>query len=379
LLQSLFLALAMASFGSATSFGQGPGGSAERSPGNQISVSYFYEGLSPDGEWFQDPSYGWCWTPYEVSSEWRPYSDGHWEYSDYGWTWATEETWGWATYHYGRWFFDDSYGWAWVPGSEWAPAWVAWRSGDDWVGWAPLPPTARWDASAGLAFTNLDRIPSQEWTFVPREHVTDVNLRLEIGSIARNVTLIGRTRDATRLEVRSGRPANLGIDIAQVEGAVGRPVPRVRIVDVDTPRGSGRPASGGTIGVFRPAVRPPGADQAPAPSVVRRDDAPAPGQLVQRQERQRRLESDLDTQRTRLAREQADELRTQAAGPRAEEVRKNQAAEQAAFAAHAAQQRQVLAKRTQKQVEKPQKAEVRKPDARPDPRDKGAREDKRDR
>ena len=31
----------------------------------------------------------------------------------------------------GRWFFDDSYGWVWVPGSEWAPAWVAWRYGDN--------------------------------------------------------------------------------------------------------------------------------------------------------------------------------------------------------------------------------------------------------
>src|SRR5678809_1227212 len=30
-------------------------------PGRQIDVTYFYDNLSNDGEWFHDANYGWCW------------------------------------------------------------------------------------------------------------------------------------------------------------------------------------------------------------------------------------------------------------------------------------------------------------------------------
>ena len=77
-------------------------------------------------------------------ADWRPYEYGHWVYTDeWGWYWVSddeEDDWGWVTYHYGRWAFDRGLGWFWVPGDEWAPAWVDWRYGDDYVGWAPLPP-----------------------------------------------------------------------------------------------------------------------------------------------------------------------------------------------------------------------------------------------
>ena len=212
------------------------------SPGRQVSVSYFYDNLSSDGEWVQEPNYGWCWTPYDMSPDWRPYYNGHWAYTDYGWSWVSNERWGWATYHYGRWLFDDSYGWVWVPGTVWAPAWVAWRYGDDWVGWAPLPPRAGWDVSRGLSFSDVNSIPSHDWCFVPQAQILSVNIRLQVSSVARNVTLLQRSRDATRFEVRGGRPANLGIDVAQVERRVRRPVPRVRIVDVSTPARGGPPS-----------------------------------------------------------------------------------------------------------------------------------------
>ena len=72
--------------------------------------------------------------------DWRPYADGYWAYTDVGWTWVSYEDFGWATYHYGRWTDLADYGWVWVPGYEWGPAWVSWRTGGDYVGWAPLPP-----------------------------------------------------------------------------------------------------------------------------------------------------------------------------------------------------------------------------------------------
>jgi hypothetical protein len=366
--RALGLALLVTAVGCTAGYGQVSVRASMGSPEGQISVSYFYENLAPDGEWFPNPTYGWCWTPYDVSAEWRPYSDGHWEYTDYGWSWASNEPWGWATYHYGRWFFDDSYGWVWVPGTEWAPAWVAWRYGDDYVGWAPLPPSAGWDASGGLSFTDANTIPSHEWCFVPRPHVLDVNIRLQVILVARNVTLLERSRDVTRYEVRDGRPANVGLDVVQVERVLGRRVPQLRIQDVATPaRGGGRPAGNGAVGFYRPMVRPSTSGEAPPPAVTGRQAA-IPDAVVQRQRdaQQRKLESDLNAEHARLARDQAAELRTRAAGPAADVIRKQHATEQQAFEAHAAQQRQVLTQRMQKKIVNPGKAVGAAKPAKPD-------------
>jgi hypothetical protein len=61
--------------------------------------------------------------------------------------WISDEPFGWATYHYGRWALLRGHGWVWVPGSEWAPSWVSWRTSGSHIGWAPLPPeTLAWRA-----------------------------------------------------------------------------------------------------------------------------------------------------------------------------------------------------------------------------------------
>ena len=100
----------------------------------------FYTPLTPHGAWIEVGSYGRCWRPAAVTVEWRPYSHGHWVWTDCGWYWASDEPWAWACYHYGSWVYDPVHYWIWVPGVEWAPAWVSWRVGGGYVGWAPLPP-----------------------------------------------------------------------------------------------------------------------------------------------------------------------------------------------------------------------------------------------
>jgi hypothetical protein len=352
---------------------------SSHSPGNQISVSYFYDNLSPYGEWFQDPRYGWCWTPYDVSAEWRPYSDGRWEYSDYGWSWASAEPWGWASYHYGRWFFDDSYGWAWVPGTEWAPAWVAWRYGDNYIGWAPLPPSAGWNASAGLGFSDFGGIQSSQWCFVPNDRVFDVNIRIQVISVARNVTMIERSHDATHYESRNGRPANFGPDVAQIESHLGRNVPRVQIADTDSPsRGDGHSAGKGTVEFYRPVVQLGPAAETPSTEATDRRSAMSEQSLQrQRDDQRKKLENDLNNERARLAQDQQKELQGRAAGPEADQVRKQHAVEQQAFDAHATKQRQVLDQRMQKQIVKPDKSATAKADtqgkgkSKPKQKDKG--------
>ena len=64
----------------------------------------FYGGNNPNCWNSTDTAYGWSWTPYDVPIDWRPYSVGRWVYTDDGWTWMSQEPWGWATYHYGRWY-----------------------------------------------------------------------------------------------------------------------------------------------------------------------------------------------------------------------------------------------------------------------------------
>jgi len=114
-------------------------------------VFYNADTLRRHGRWVTVGTYGRCWQPADVDDDWQPYTRGHWVYSAYdGWVWDSDEDFGWATYHYGRWFREERIGWCWVPGRVWAPAWVSWRHGHSYVGWAPLPPLALAAAGVGI-------------------------------------------------------------------------------------------------------------------------------------------------------------------------------------------------------------------------------------
>ncbi len=93
--------------------------------------------LESHGSWYYVTEVGNVWRPY-VTAGWRPYGDGRWVWSSYGWTWVPNESWGWAPSHYGRWGNSGALGWYWIPGNVWSPAWVSWAVGGDYVGWCPL-------------------------------------------------------------------------------------------------------------------------------------------------------------------------------------------------------------------------------------------------
>lgn len=119
--------------------------------GVESEVFYNDPGLRKRGRWLRVEGYGNAWQPTDVPEDWAPYTDGSWAYADdAGWTWNTDEDWGWATYHYGRWVRPDRGPWCWLPGRIWAPAWVFWRYGNSYVGWAPLPPDAGFIRSEGI-------------------------------------------------------------------------------------------------------------------------------------------------------------------------------------------------------------------------------------
>ena len=62
------------------------------------SYETFYRKLEPYGAWRETSDYGYVWQPRvaQQSRDWRPYTDGRWTYTDAGWTWASDEPFGWA-------------------------------------------------------------------------------------------------------------------------------------------------------------------------------------------------------------------------------------------------------------------------------------------
>jgi hypothetical protein len=324
------------------------------SGGSSFSVSYFYDDLAPYGAWVDYPHYGWCWVPYDVSPGWRPYFDGTWIYTEFGWTWVSNEPWGWATYHYGRWVFDPYQGWIWVPGTVWGPAWVAWRAGDDWVGWAPLPPTATWSASVGLQFGDVDRIAPSQWCFVENRYLVGTNVRSKVVNVARNVSIVDRTRDVTRVGVRDGRPMNQAIDVDTIQRTTGRPVKRVQVVDVGAgERRHGDRVRHGRVEFYRPAIRESDLRAQPPAELRAREANATPDALrKQREKDRRRLEQALAKERKQLEREHDRERVVVSPKGSVEEVRRRHADERLAFERHAAEQRQVVEERYQKRIAK---------------------------
>ena len=65
----------------------------------------FRTALEPYGSFRHVARWGEVWVPEHISRDWRPYTVGHWIYSDdYGWYWdsdAQEAPWGWVAFHYG--------------------------------------------------------------------------------------------------------------------------------------------------------------------------------------------------------------------------------------------------------------------------------------
>src|SRR5262245_22824065 len=117
---------------------------------NVPSIDVFYTDLAPYGSWYDDPTYGWVFAP--PSPAYVPYSNGRWVYTDYGYTWVSNDPFGWATDHYGRWVWANR--WVWRPDTTWGPAWVQWRQGENYVGWAPA------------GYTDDAYVPDASWRFV---------------------------------------------------------------------------------------------------------------------------------------------------------------------------------------------------------------------
>ena len=191
-----------------------------------VSVSYFHDTLAPHGRWVASSSYGDVWVPGGVAAGWSPYVDGEWQWTDYGWTWASSDPWGDVAYHYGTWVYSPPYGWVWVPGTVWAPAWVTWAYTDDYIGWAPVPVSFALSAHgyAGPAVVAT----RTSYVFVPARQFTGVRVASVRVPAAQVPTIYAHAHRATAFPVTGGIVHNTGLPVARVEKVTGRKVEVVR-------------------------------------------------------------------------------------------------------------------------------------------------------
>ncbi|MFL6194510.1 MAG: DUF6600 domain-containing protein [Thermoanaerobaculia bacterium] len=207
-----------------------------------VDLGFFFDDLASQGDWVQRPSYGWVWSPRDVASDWRPYEEGRWTYTDQGWTWLSDEPFGWATYHYGRWYDDPDLGWSWVPGYEWAPSWVSWQEGSDYVGWAPLPPRGRRAASP------------YHYVFVPDRYF--LSSRPARYAVPRNRVwpVYRRSRACPAYRYAGNRVFVPGVPLGRIQRF--QRVPRYRVIDAAPDlRFRGPRIQHDRIAFYRPAVR----------------------------------------------------------------------------------------------------------------------------
>ena len=201
-----------------------------------VSIDFFYDNIGSDGNWVEVADYGYCWQPSIAVSntKWRPYSDGYWAYTDVGWTWVSYEDFGWATYHYGRWTRLRDRGWFWVPGREWGPAWVSWRTGGDYVGWAPLPPRGRDDIDyderpiSGQVDVEFDIGPDY-YNFVDVRYIGEPVLRERIVQPSLNITYISHTVNVTNITYTNSVVYNHGPDYDMLSRYSTRPIQRMTL------------------------------------------------------------------------------------------------------------------------------------------------------
>ncbi|CAM2005996.1 DUF6600 domain-containing protein [Acanthopleuribacter pedis] len=133
----------------------------------QPHLVYYARDLDGHGDWRYLPEiddYVWCPT---VATSWRPYYNGYWTRRHGRLTWVSYDTFGYVTHHYGRWSWSVDFGWYWKPGRYYSPAWVAFNSYDNYIGWCPLGYTNRPYYYTSIGFNiNIYKRHSFNWHYV---------------------------------------------------------------------------------------------------------------------------------------------------------------------------------------------------------------------
>lgn len=229
--------------------------------GEDVSLQSFYDELSPYGTWIQDPQYGYVWRPDVDQEEFRPYyTNGRWAMTEYGNTWVSDYDWGWAPFHYGRWIYNRYNQWVWLPDTVWGPAWVSWRSGGGYYGWAPLGPSINIGINIGRGGY---RIPDMCWNFIPYNNIYYNSYPRYYGN--RNRVYIQNTVIINNTYIRNNRTYYTGPRADDIYRHTNQ---RVTVYNVNRSNNSGRTRiDRNTVNIYQP--RPSrNSNGTPAPRTV---------------------------------------------------------------------------------------------------------------
>ena len=193
---------------------------------------YFYSNLAPYGTWIEIDYGVVVWRPTIIRNNWMPYQIGSWVWTSDGWYWNSYEPFGFITYHYGRWYYDNYYGWLWYPDYEWAPAWVEWRYDNDYIGWAPLHPYAVFSISVGITFTSTYYTPYNYWNFVTYVNFCDPYVYNYYVASGYKYRIHSKTKYRNDFVYYNGRIQNRGVDVKYVSVRSGQTIKQRDIIRV---------------------------------------------------------------------------------------------------------------------------------------------------
>ncbi|MGB9765470.1 MAG: DUF6600 domain-containing protein [Candidatus Saccharicenans sp.] len=285
--------------------GQAPGAATYETPQayGEVTMSYIYGYLGQFGFWVEYQPYGYVWVPSSVPIYWRPYTNGRWIWTDYGWTWYSYFEWGWLPFHYGRWSWNRDLGWFWVPDVVWAPAWVAWRIGDFYLGWAPLPPGVEFSFDFGLRWP-VRGLPDSYWIFIEARRFQENNLSYWILPPERNLTIINFTSLRDKFTIRNRRTIiDDAIRPEEIE-RIGRiPITRVKLKEVKQPTETGVGID--NLRIYRPEIA---RDKTTPKNILNRDELEQKLKPLREAEKPENLEEIHSRQKTLLENTQKMEI-----------------------------------------------------------------------
>ncbi|PYL64161.1 MAG: hypothetical protein DMF20_11080 [Verrucomicrobia bacterium] len=123
----------------------------------------------------------------------------------------------------------------WFPGDDldWGPAWVSWRTGGDYIGWAPLPPRRPGVVYEGRPIgPQVDiefDIGPEYYNFCEVRYIGEPVLRNYIAPPVQNVTYINNTVNVTNITVKNNVVYNYGPNYEALSAHSTRPIQRLSI------------------------------------------------------------------------------------------------------------------------------------------------------
>jgi hypothetical protein len=141
--------------------------------------------------------------------------------------------------------FSNQVGWFWVPGRRWGPAWVSWRSSDEYLAWAPLPPAYDEDASINIA---IETVPDYYWQVVPTESFVSAD---------RFAPILQETRPLGNVTINNNVVVNNVVNVTCIEQKTNEKVIVHQVEKTEDATKAGK-IEGAAVEVFQPP-----AEQAP--------------------------------------------------------------------------------------------------------------------